>query len=110
MARIEARLTDWAVKRASRPGAYHDGRGLYLHIGPTGGKSWLGRYQLHGKQRWMGLGAYPDIGLGKARELWAKARELKAQGIDPLQAKAEKRAVERAEAAKAITFKACADR
>lgn len=32
----------------------------------------------------MGLGPYPDVGLAKARKLLAKARELKAEGIDPL--------------------------
>jgi integrase len=43
-----------------------------------------------GKTRWMGLGAYPDVGLADARDAAAKARDLTKNPdgrIDPIQAK-----------------------
>lgn len=110
MARIVERLNPLGVERAKRPGMYHDGRGLYLHVGPTGGKSWIFRYQLEGKARQMGLGPYPDVGLQRAREKLAALRSEKADGVDPLDAKEARRAAAKAEAAKAITFKACAEK
>lgn len=110
MARTIERLSSVAVEKAQRPGMYADGRGLYLHVGPTGGKLWLFRYHLNGKQRFMGLGPYPDVGLAKARKLLAKARELKAEGIDPLDQKRAALQAARAETARAITFRACAEK
>ena len=70
--------------------------------------SWLFRYRVAGQPRHMGLGGYPDIGVAKARELLAKVREAKAQGIDPLAERQQKREEAKAVAAKTITFKACA--
>ena len=105
------RLSAVAVQKASKPGAYHAAteRGLYFHIGPTGGKSWLLRYQIDGKPRWMGLGPYPEIGLARAREKALEARRLKAEGVDPLDQRAAKRSAAAAAAAKekaaAVTFR-----
>lgn len=110
MARLVDRLSPLAVERAKQPGMYHDGRGLYLHVGPTGGKSWIFRYQLDGRPRQMGLGPFPDVGVQRAREKLATLRAQKADGIDPLDAKAAQRAAARATAARAITFKLCAER
>jgi integrase len=109
MARRESeKLTPIAVKNASRPGYYGDGRGLYLHVGPTGGKSWILRYMLHGKAHEMGLGPYPDRGLKDAREKAGEARAKRLDGIDPLAERKAKKALEAAKAAAAVTFKACA--
>lgn len=33
-----------------------DGGGLYLQVGGAGAASWIFRYTVNGKQRWMGLG------------------------------------------------------
>jgi len=57
----------------------------------------------------MGLGPFPEVSLGEARE---KARELRKQvreGIDPLQAKREAKAQSLKLAAKAKTFAECAE-
>ncbi len=122
MAKTAERLNAKQVDNFKGPGVLHDGRGLYLHVGQrktaTGtaasGKNWLLRYQIDGKARWMGLGSYPEIGLARAREKASQARSLKAEGIDPLTDKAAQRAQTKAEAAKiaakAITFKACAEK
>ena len=61
------RLTVKTIEHLKRPGYYHDGSGLYLQVSETGGKTWLYRYMLDGKARWMGLGAYRDVGLEAAR-------------------------------------------
>jgi hypothetical protein len=112
MAKTTERLSQIAVERAKpRPGkatALHDGRGLYLRISPTGAKSWLFRYQINGRVQWMGLGGYPDVGLGRARQKLAEARGQKAEGIDPLATKKAARDAAMAAKAAAITFREAA--
>ena len=68
-----AKLTDRTVKTAA-PGRHMDGtvRGLSLLVWPTGGRSWVLRFQLKGVRRDMGLGPYPEVTLAEAR---AKALE-----------------------------------
>lgn len=83
--------------------------GLYLHSDPPAQCSWLFRYRLSGKTRWMGLGPYPPISLAKARELASNARSLKALGTDPIGQRDASRATERLAAVRTITFKQCAE-
>jgi hypothetical protein len=64
---------------------------------------------LHGKRRAMGLGPYPEITLGEARDLAIDARRLTAKGIDPIEASRKVKAEARAAAAKSMTFMACAE-
>jgi len=79
------------VKLASKPGRYFDANGLYLQV-PQPGKvqprqsrsSWLLRYEINKRERWMGLGSVADFNLKEARERARKARQLLAEGIDPL--------------------------
>ena len=89
MARQTERLSPLKVAKATaskpgRPEFLADGRGLYLRIGPTGSKSWVFRYMLHGKQHDMGLGPFPEVGLGDARERCMAQRRLKVDGADPI--------------------------
>jgi integrase len=91
----------------------HDGRGLYLD--PRNGKSWVFRYVVAGKERWMGLGPYPEVSLARAREKREDARRLlKGEGIDPLAERDAQRAAVKEAAAKAkaaaVTFKQCAEK
>ena len=71
------------VETAS-PGRHGDGRGLFLYVKPSGARSWVLRYQLSGRRRDLGLGAYPDVSLAMARERAAEARRLIANGEDPI--------------------------
>jgi Arm DNA-binding domain len=104
------RLSPAFVQKAG-PGMHHDGAGLYLHVGPNGGKSWCFRYQMGGQPRVMGLGPYPEIGLARAREKALEARRLKAEGVDPLANRDAKRdAAKTAATAAAMTFRACAEK
>ena len=94
--------------------------GLHVQIWPSGAKSWVlrtrygewaettlsdGMIQRGRKKRELGLGAYPDVLPGAARD---RAREAKAKleaGIDPI---AERRAIQAAliaNARRGMTFK-----
>ena len=66
------KLTAIAVARAAEPGMYSDGQGLYLQVTHAGAKSWIYRYQLHGKPHYLGLGSASAITLKRARELLAE--------------------------------------
>lgn len=58
--------------------------GMTLRINPNGSKYFQLRFFLHGKERLLQIGTYPDIGLASARKKVAEARELVAAGIDPV--------------------------
>jgi integrase len=89
----------------TKPGRHADGGNLYLYVDKDGRKKWTFFYQIGGRQREMGLGSARDVGLAKAREKAAKARELLADDIDPLETK---RAANRARVAQK-TFGQVAD-
>src|SRR4029453_3498061 len=108
MARTTGRLTALRVAKAKRPGMYADGGGLYLQI-TAGGASWIYRYMLNGRAREMGLGPLALFGLQEARAKVLDARRLRHEGIDPIEERKAKRMRERPDAAKATTFKQCAD-
>ena len=96
-------------------GRYRDreSKGLYLQIGPTGTKSWLLRFELNKKERFMGLGAFPTFSLKEARERARAARQLLTDGIDPIDARDAKIKEQEKQARKAAvipTFKEAAER
>src|SRR5665213_3437483 len=104
------RLTALAVSRASFPGYYPDGAGLYLQVGSTGTKSWILRYTIAGRAREMGLGALTDFNLAAARERAQQCRQQRAMGVDPSEARRAAANREKLEGAKAITFKDAAEK
>lgn len=104
MKRRTNRLEPLAVTRIKTPGYYPDGLNLYLQVSSTGTKSWVLRYTLAGRQREMGLGAYPLFSLANARERAQAARRLLADGIDPIEEKHKKKLDDRLSAASIITF------
>jgi integrase len=107
------KLTDIQCRTAN-PGTYGDGGGLLLQVKSRAGrlsKSWIFRYSVAGSDHWVGLGAYPDVTLARAREKAQDARRLRTDGHDPL---AQKRAVRvslsREQAKQTIpTFDQCRD-
>jgi integrase len=109
MVRAISKLSPAKVRHVSEPGLHGDGAGLWLHVGPGGGKSWIFRYMLAGKARAMGLGALHTVGLAEARERAAAARRLCLDGIDPLEARNAARAGRAAKAATAVTFAKAAE-
>jgi integrase len=77
------RLSARQVETVKNDGVYFDGAGLYLRVRGTA-RSWFMIYQWDGRRREMGLGAPPAISLARARALAQAARELLADGRDPI--------------------------
>lgn len=107
--RVRDKLSDRAVKAAKTPGYYGDGAGLYLQVSSTATKSWILRFTLRGRQREMGLGPYPEVTLGEAREQRDGHRKMLVRGVDPLEAKEATQRAVAAEAVHAVSFKAEAE-
>jgi integrase len=92
---IKAALRE--AKVAGKPQKRYDEKGLYLLVKPTGVALWRFKYifgakvattgkrkgQLVGIEKGIGLGAYKDVPLKRAREKRDDARKQVADGIDP---------------------------
>lgn len=79
-------LTDLEVKNAKpkeRPFKLNDGKGLILHISPTGKKTWRYRYKIIGKESVIVIGEYPDMTLLSARVQGEAMRQKVKAGINP---------------------------
>ena len=76
-----------AAKPKNKPYSLTDGLGLSLLLNPNGSKWWRYRFQFDRKAKMMSLGTYPDVGLADVRRRLAYARELVAQGINPIEVK-----------------------
>jgi integrase len=107
------RLSPLKINSLREAGRFPDGAGLYLQVRSPTNRSWIFRYMMDGRARWMGLG---DIGLGagdgvklaQARIMAADARKLIAAGIDPIDHR--KQAVEARKQASAVkSFAEAAD-
>ena len=59
---LHHKLNQKKVNELSKPGRYGDGGGLYAQVTTTG-PSWIFRYELSGKEQWMGLGPLCDFTL-----------------------------------------------
>jgi integrase len=101
-------LTVKRIAKLTEAGRYSDGGNLFLQVTPTGGKSWLFRYQLRGRERALGLGPLRDFTLDEARSRARRARQQLRDGVDPLEARKAERAAQALESAKAKTFEQAA--
>ena len=117
----KTRLAAASLKRIDKPGLHHDNgpgsaRGLYLQVTRTKadqiGRSWIYRYvsPVTGKARCMGLGPVDAIGLADARDLATAARRQVKLGQDPIEDRKKQRVAAKIEAARAISFQACAEK
>jgi len=87
-------LTDTAIRNAKpkdKPYKVADSGGLYLLINPRGSKLWRIKYRMHGVERKLALGAYPEITLAEARTARDAARRQLAHAVDPNTAKRQAR-------------------
>jgi integrase len=109
MARIVGKLKALDIARAKERGYYGDGGGLYLLVGPTGAKSWAFRFRDAGRLREMGLGPLHTIGLAEARQRAQECRRARLDGRDPIETRRAERMAAKLDAAKAMTFKQCAE-
>ena len=94
------------VERVKAKGRYADGTlpGLYLQVSARGAKSWLLRYEIGGRKRWMGLGSASVFSLKEARERGRLARQKIADKIDPLELRRAERVKQAQASARALTF------
>lgn len=79
-------LTDSAIRNAKpkeKPYKLGDAGGLFLLVQPSGGKLWRLKYRIDGREKKLGLGTYPEIGLAEARKRRDDAKEELAAGKDP---------------------------
>ena len=73
-----------AFKPRSKTYRKSDEKGLYIEIRPSGSKLWFLKYRIDGKEKRLGLGSYPDVGLADARNARDTARAEIQAGRDPL--------------------------
>lgn len=85
------------AKPLERPYKLGDELGLYLLVNPSGSKYWRLKFRLDGKEKLFALGVYPDVSLETARARRDAARELVAEGIDPVRANQDEERARQAE-------------
>ena len=86
MVRKARELSALEVKRLKVAGRHAVGgvAGLYLYLNDGAGSSWVLRVTSAGRRQCMGLGPYPEVGLGEARDKARAAKALFSQGINPM--------------------------
>lgn len=90
-------LTDTQIKNAQpkeKPYRLSDSMGLYIEIQPNGSKYWRLKYRFSAKEKRLAIGVYPRVSLKDARKACGRAKDLLDQGIDPSQAKKDKKLVQ----------------
>ena len=95
-------LTDKAisnVKPSDKPKTLKDGSGLFVLVHPNGSKYFQLRTTLHGKEKLVRLGIYPDMSLADARAKAGETRKLVDGGVDPIQERRKQEAQQAIDAA-----------
>lgn len=106
-------LSAYQVRRITKVADHAVGgvAGLLLQYRGPKSKCWILRTPLNGKRIELGLGAYPEVSLEKARAKAAEFKEQTSKGIDPRDEERRERARRKAEAIARLTFaeaaKAC---
>lgn len=108
MARKIGRLNAVSVRNA-KAGMHADGGGLYLQVTNSGAKSWLFRYSVGERERYCGLGSLSTASLQAARSEAQKCRQMRLQGVDPIEARKAGRAAAALSASRGTTFKEAAE-
>ncbi len=83
-------LTQMTAKNLGS-GKHADGQGLWLIKREKSVGRWMLRLVVYGKRREMGLGSWPDVSIGEARERAAQARKKLRDGVDPIEERAKLR-------------------
>ena len=79
-------LTDRKLKSTNLAVGRHyngGGNGLHLLVRKSGSKGWVQRIRVHGKYVDLGLGSYPAVSLGRARQIAFENKSIAAGGKDP---------------------------
>ena len=91
-------LTDAQVRKikpAEKKTKYSDEKGMYLEVTPSGGMHWRMKFRFQGKENIFSIGAYPDTTLAQARRIRDEARLNLKDGINPNEAKKQKKIASR---------------
>jgi integrase len=91
------------------PGRYLDGHGLYLQVLSPTNRSWLLRYELNKRERWMGLGPLRLFGLKEARDKAREAQRKLWEGDDPIDHNRRVKAQLASDQDRTKTFAECAE-
>ena len=94
MPRITTPLSDTKIRKAKPQDKMYkmfDGNGLYLEVKPNGRKVWRIKYRFNGKEKTYTIGDYPQISLSEARNISRDVKQKVLEGIDPVEARAEKK-------------------
>jgi integrase len=98
-----------SVGKFKKPGHYAVGGGCYLQIAAGGSRSWVLRYTLNGRARYMGLGSANLVSLAEARAKAHDARRLLLNKIDPIESRRAQHRERLLETARGKTFRECAE-
>ena len=71
-------------KPDKQPYKLSDSGGMYLLVHPNGSKYWRLKYRLHGKEKTLALGVYPEVSLAQARDARDEAKKKIKSNIDPI--------------------------
>jgi integrase len=97
------------LAKLTKRGRYAAGPNLYLQISEWGTRAWIFRYRIDGRHRHMGLGPADLLTLQEARDkAHAARRQLKIDGVDPIEVKRAGARAARTASERAKTFKECA--
>lgn len=91
------KLTESSVKKAKpteKQFKLSDGGGLYLLVHSNGSKYWRFDFRFDGKQKSSSLGVWPEVTLAAARSKRNEAKKKIKEGVNPIQAKKEKIALQ----------------
>jgi len=72
-----------AAGAAARPYKIADAGGLYLHVTPSGRRTWRMKFRFAGKEKLLTFGAFPDVTLTEARDRRDAARRQLRDQVDP---------------------------
>lgn len=98
------------VAHSGRKGAdkHFDEHGLILRVRASGSKHWIWRGTVRGRRRDLGLGTFPYVSLGEARDKAFEYRRLAKAGEDPAAVHAPAGVAEVQPKSKAPTFRKAA--
>lgn len=72
-----------ALKPREKSYKLADDRGLYIEVMPNGSKLWRYKYRLHGLEKRLSMGSFPDVSIAEARKRRDEAKAFIQAGRDP---------------------------
>jgi hypothetical protein len=83
---------------------------MYLEVTPSGGMHWRMKFRFNGKENILSIGTYPETTLAQARRIRDEARLQLKDGINPNEAKKQKKLHDESTLFKALAMEWMEDR